>query len=1573
MVSRNRAYNQRWFPSTFLYYAVTLREESFVPMLTNKDFVHTHCHTDISVQDALTKPKAHAMKARAMGFPAVGITDHGRMGGVVDFVDGCRSAHDKYAPIKPLIGIEAYTCPDRFVKTSVIRADGSKGRPKHNHLTLLAQNATGYRNLLAIASIGAEEGFYYDPRVDWGVIEAHSEGVIALSGCLGSETSQALLRGDDEEAENIMRRFKGVFGDRYYAELQYHGIPEQKEILPRLGRLAGRLDIPCVASNDVHYAEAEDWRVHDILIQMRGVTADSAPGKKNGKKEAYGTHQFYLKSADEMAKIFSGKPEAIRNSLALAESVEDFLKLDVPHLLPQVAIPTDNEEFNRFWRTNMPYRKANEAYLCYLSFVGLRTMGLHKNVEYTTRLKGELDAIVFMGVVDYFLIQSEMVEFMKGSEILYGIRGSGVGSLVLHALRVCPVDPLKWGLLFERFLNPGRGTQYKIDLSCDPSKQWLSSHPDSAHQQEESVRRLKSLVAERQSEFPEQGPDMAKELWVLENQGLAGYVCDVADRGLTTKDNEAQLWTSYFLGITDKRPESGMLVAKVATLPDVDTDIDDRRRQDVIEWARGRFGKDNVAMIGTKGTYQAKAAVMGSLKVSESFQRQWGEKTHMMAQAVSKTIPTRQQPPMTIDDALAESPEFAQWAAQYPEEIAVAKRLVGTISHLGIHAGGVLVSSQPIRNVAPLENNKGVLASAYDMSAVERVGLVKYDYLGLATYQMLSRALTFIKQRHGVDVDFAAIDLSDRKVLSLYGQGKTDTIFQFASAGMKKWLKLLKPDSVEELIAMNALFRPGPLDYIQNYIDGKRNPKAVKYAHPTLERILSVTYGIPVYQEQLMALFREMAGYSWQEVDKVRKAVSKKQGAEFEKACRSLAERAAANGYSDSVITEVLKLIEAFGGYAFNKCVGGDTIVSDCVTGERSTVSDLYNNPRQFKVQALGDDWKMKPQAVTRVMSNGVKAVFTLTTRSGKRITATENHPFRTLNGWTLLENLAPGDMLATPRVLSAMGASKAMARHEIIVLGGLLSEGNTCHPSTVYYYNKDMALIGDFQSAAESFPNTVVRVAKRAGDIHVASVNTGKDCRFQPGARRTEKPVLSGLYQWADALGLTWKKATDKRIPELAFKLDDSGVSLLLGRMWSGDGFIASKNCAMPYYATSSRGMASDVQHLLLRLGITSRIQEKQFKYRGGVKFGYTVRVIGCDSLCRWIEHISAEIIGRVASKGLLAARRDAVLGGQTSKDVVPLQVSAWIDDARQNASKTWHGLERESGVCTRELRATASASKRGFRRETIERLGKFLGSENLLDLANSDVFWDTVVSIEAAGEEETFDLTVENDHNFVADGIIVHNSHATAYSVLSYWTAYLRYYYPAEWLAACMQVDKDDDVKMSSYREEASQARVNVITPNVNESGLETTVTARGEIALPLTSIKGVGVMAQAIVDAQPFTSLMDMAVRARPNRGMVQSLAEGGALHCFPQAAKASDEVMELYDEIVEERNREEKRQQKEAKKSYRVDSILDDDDDGDGGVSARRPSNGPAPRAKERQKPNALRNGLGSNSLFADLCD
>jgi DNA polymerase-3 subunit alpha len=884
---------------------------------SKQDFVHLHAHTHFSIQDALPSPQSYAFKAREMGFRATAITDHGKLGGVCDFVDGCRSTAIDHPAIKPIIGIEVYTCPDRFDKSKT----EDNRRQKLNHLTLLAQNETGYKNLLRITEYGADpNAFYYSPRVDWNVLQQHSEGVIALSGCLASELSQALIKEDQDESENVVKKFKDLYGDRYFIELQYHGIEEQKNNLPKLLNLANRFGVKYVASNDVHYLDAQDWKLHDILIQMRDLReASSGVAKKNGKKEAYGTHQFYLKSFDDMMKIFSKKPDALTNTLDLADSIEDFFKIDVPHLLPAAIIPKNNQSFINFKQKNLPYHKENEAYLAYLAMSGLKKAGLDKNTTYKERLKYELKQIWHMGVTDYFLIQRELVEFMKQDEILFGIRGSGVGSLVNFCLEVCPVDPVKWGLLFERFLNPGRGTQYDIDFKEYSSKEYIKNHGVS--DQSIPTLALKNMTDKWLTEHPEfadKGPEIAKELWVLENQGLSSYYCELLNNEIKVNDNSPQSWVAYITGISNQMPETDLKVAKVAPLPDVDTDVDDSKRDRIINWARNRFGEENVAQIGTWGTYKAKAAVLSALKTSERFNQKYGSNVHQEALRITATIP--KMPDTTIESALMDSPEFKFYYSIWTDEIEVAKKLVGTISNFGIHAAGVLISKNRISDATPIENSKGTICSALEWKHCERVGLIKYDYLGLANLRQIDYAFNLIEERHGIKLSFESIPLEDPEVFkNIYAKGKTSSVFQCASKGMQDSLKLINPTCINDLIAIVALFRPGPKEYIPLYAQGKSNPKEIKYSHPIIEECLSDTYGIMVYQEQAMKLARDMAGFNWLEVDKLRKAISKKSGKDFDDACNLFRSKALEREFPEKAVNEVLSLMEKFGGYAFNK------------------------------------------------------------------------------------------------------------------------------------------------------------------------------------------------------------------------------------------------------------------------------------------------------------------------------------------------------------------------------------------------------------------------------------------------------------------------------------------------------------------------------------------------------------------------------------------------------------------------------------------------------------------------------
>lgn len=891
---------------------------------SKQNFVHLHNHTWYSVQDALPSPTDLAMNARKAGFSSVAITDHGRMGGCIEFFEACTKPVDGLDTVKPILGVEMYVVPDRFDKEMVVDEYGNKRRRKTWHLTMLAKNQTGYRNLLALSRIGAEQDCYhYFPRVDWDAISQHSEGVICLSGCLGSEVNQQLAKDDVDEARNTMRRYKELFGDDYYGELQYHGIDLQKHNLPLLLDLCKELDIKTVCSNDIHYLKKEQWELHDVLIHMReSLTKDNI--KESGKREAYGSHEFYMKDEAQMRKIFGKVPECVDNTLEVAEKVENFMKVNVPHMLPHAEVPTDDQMFNDFKSKHYPYHKPNEAYLAYLAIVGMQALGLHTNQVYKDRLKYELTTVWNMGVTDYFLIQRELAQFMKQAHIRYGIRGSGVASLINYCIGVSDIDPIRWNLMFERFLNPGRGTKYKLEFPEKPTKVWLDEHGKKS--QQEACERLKDVAKKAIKETPDLKPalpQIQKEIWALEGQKLASYVCDLADEGFTTKSNTPNLWSAYFLGITPEKPTGDMVVGQVATLPDVDTDIDDRYRDTAIEWARRRFGDDYVAMVGTWGTYAIKASVTACLKSSPKFQQRYGEKSHIIAQSISKSILVQpshtEDPEDPLEYAVQQNPDLRQYINQFPDEFDSASKLTGVVSNLGVHAAAVVIASEPIQCHTPMERSNKGLVTAYDMFDVEKLGMVKYDFLGLAMHQKIDRALKHIQERHGKEIDLLNIPMDDKNVFNLFNTGKTTTLFQFGSPGMKNALAKVQVSDIEDLIAVVALFRPGPLQFIPDYAAFKRNPLSVRYPHEIIKKHLGVTYGIPVYQEQVMLVCRDMADFDFDEVDSMRKAVSKKNPVAFDKCCKLFKEKATKKGIDGKIVDMTLESWKGFAGYAFNR------------------------------------------------------------------------------------------------------------------------------------------------------------------------------------------------------------------------------------------------------------------------------------------------------------------------------------------------------------------------------------------------------------------------------------------------------------------------------------------------------------------------------------------------------------------------------------------------------------------------------------------------------------------------------
>ena len=696
------------------------------------DFVHLHIHSEFSLLDGANRIKDLPVRAKELGMKAMAITDHGVMYGVIDFYKAC-----KKEGIKPIIGCEVYVAPrSRLNKEPNIDN-------KYNHLILLAKDNQGYKNLSKLVSIGFTEGYYYKPRIDLEVLEKYHEGLICLSGCLAGSVNQALLNGQNEKAEEIALWHKKVFGEDYYIEIQNNGIKEQVLANQKLIQLARKLDIPIVATNDAHYLKKEDAYNHEILLCIQ-------TGKRMSDEDRmkFDTDELYVKSPQEMSDYFSAFPDAIENTVKIADKCN--VEFEFGHtILPNYDVP--------------PQYPTHYDFLKELCDKGLKNRyGEHPSDEVLKRAEYEIGIIKKMGYVDYYLIVWDFIHYAKSQGIPVGPgRGSGAGSILAYAIEITDIDPMKYGLLFERFLNPER-----------------------------------------------------------------------------------------------------------ISMPDFDVDFCYERRQEVIDYVSEKYGHDHVSQIITFGTMAAKMVIRDVARVLDY--------PYADADKLAKMIPNEIH--ITIKKALEQNKELEE-AYENDEQVHkildIAMALEGMPRQASTHACGVVITKEPVDTYVPLYVRDGQISTQYIMTTLEELGLLKMDFLGLRTLTVIQDTINLVEKGRGIKVEFDK-DMSDPKVYKLWQDGNTSGIFQFESQGMTNFMKELKPDCLEDLIAGVSLYRPGPMDQIPRYIKGKQNPGHNEYTHPRLEPILNVTYGCMVYQEQVMQIVRDLAGYSLGRADLVRRAMGKK-------------------------------------------------------------------------------------------------------------------------------------------------------------------------------------------------------------------------------------------------------------------------------------------------------------------------------------------------------------------------------------------------------------------------------------------------------------------------------------------------------------------------------------------------------------------------------------------------------------------------------------------------------------------------------------------------------------------------
>ncbi|NEX16442.1 MAG: DNA polymerase III subunit alpha [Halochromatium sp.] len=996
------------------------------------------------------------------------------------------------------------------------------------------------------------------------------------------------------------------------------------------------------------------------------------------------------------------------------------------------------------------------------------------------------------------------------------------------------------------------------------------------------------------------------ELDVICQMGFPGYFLIVADFIRWAKDNGipvgpgrgsgAGSLVAYALKITDLDPiEHELLFERFlnperVSMPDFDVDFCMDRRDEVIDYVAGKYGREAVSQIITFGTMAAKAVVRD---VGRVLGHPYG-----FIDKIAKMVPFELK--MTLDKALEESPDLA---AAYKDDEAVtgiidmARKLEGIARNAGKHAGGVVIAPTKLTDFAPLYCEPGGdnLVTQYDKDDVEQAGLVKFDFLGLRTLTIIDWALKTInaeRQAQGeVPLDINLIDPHDADAFKLLKSCQTTAVFQLESRGMKELIRKLQPDSFEDITALVALFRPGPLQsgMVDDFIDRKHGRAEVAYPHPDLEPILKSTYGVILYQEQVMQIAQVLAGYSLGGADLLRRAMGKKKAEEMEKQRAIFEQGATERGVDPKVATYIFDLMEKFAGYGFNKCVAGETLVADPQTGELRPVKTLYREGLA-KVASLHDDYRMRHSCVNQIMENGIKPVFRLTTSLGKSLRATGNHPLLTLAGWKMIADLKPGDRIASPAKIPIAGQEE-WPEHELKALGWVLSEGNTCHPSGFYFYNKDQQAVDDFVAAVSHFPNTVptLRLREDRANTWDVYVGTGADTRIKTGTGYSVSP-RSGARLWLEELGMIGQKATEKHFPASVFWLRRHHLAILLGRLWSGDGFIADLNQKnmTPYLASSSLRLTQETQHLLLRLGIVSRLTKKHFLYKGG-RIGYTLHLVGRVAIEHFVALIGPHLIGRDIQFAALVAYLETTPRDRETIDTLPAEVKQLVNREKERSGLTWRQIEAQSGVCVKEFYAPDHPHKKGFRRETIRQLAEFFSSHELRQIVDGDIYWETIRAIEPDGVAMTYDLEVAESHNFVANDIIVHNSHSAAYALVSYQTLWLKAHYPAAFMAAVLSADMDNTDKVVTLIDECRSMGLKVEPPRINRSERMFTIDGDQSVVYGLGAIKGVGEsaiasMLEARQREQAFKELWEFCRRIdlqKANKRVLEALIRAGAL--------------------------------------------------------------------------------------------
>lgn len=1179
-------------------------------------FVGLHIHSDYSLLDGASQIPQLIDRALELGMPAIALTDHGVMYGAIELIKVCKGKG-----IKPIIGNEMYVINGDIEYNPTEK----KKRHKKFHQVVLAKNTQGYKNLTKLTTISHLKGYqgsgiFARPCINKELLEKYHEGLIVTSACLGGEVPQAILKGYLERAEKVAKWYQDVFGDDYYLEIQDHGSREDRVVNVAIVKIAKKLGIKIVATNDSHFISCYDVEAHDALLcilTQKRITDD--------KRLRYSGTE-YLKSAEEMKLLFRDHlpddviEEAINNTLEVADKVTGYNILGEPRI-PDYPVPSGHTA---------------DSYLEEVTIKGLlKRLKCRSYSEvdkvYRDRLESELKVMQEKGFSTYFLVVWDYIKYARDNGIPVGPgRGSAAGSLVAYSLQITNIDPIHHGLLFERFLNPER-----------------------------------------------------------------------------------------------------------KSMPDIDTDFCPDRRGEMIQYVTDKYGEDNVAQIITFNRMTSKAVLKDVGRVlGIDFADQ---------NRIAKMIPVVRGKPTKLKVMISnETPEPAFKQAYENESVKVyndkkeevgtvkvrnwvdmAIRIEGTNKTFGVHAAGVVISSQALDEIVPLQkNNDGSVITQYYMEDLEALGLLKMDFLGLKNLTTIQRAANLIKQTKNVELDLDQIPLDEHKALEILAKGKQkklppdiqtthnlfkkgdlEGIFQLESDGMKQITRDLKPSGIEDLSSISALYRPGPLDagLIPIFINRKHGREKVSYDHHLLEPILKETYGVMVYQEQIMKIAQELAGYSLGEADLLR------------------------------------------------RCLSGSTKVIDADTGKAVTLQEIASNPQEWlnkQVFTLNqNNQKIETQVIEAIYPNGIKDVWEITTRTNRKIKATKDHLFYTILGWQKLKNFTPGDRIGLVKNLPINYKSN-VSEAKIKLIAYLIGDGHlsTKCAANSYFCNSDPQLIEDFNQCCYELFDSYAPI----------------DYQTHPN-KKTVSYVRIGFLpqfnQWVDN-HLKRAHSRDKEIPQWVFNLSKQQLQIFLATLWSTDGSFDNKT-GHTAYNSISKVLVEQVQHLLLRLGIVALFNAKKITYKDQPYVSYRAQVTGKEEVtkfCQLIQPYLSNIKIQQAKACYLAVENKI---RTNSKHTIPQDVIHLIRDTKYSSGMTWQEIDAAAGLAKGTMSSGLNFQQpnRSLARHRVQNFATAFNSKELNNIDNSEVFWDEIVSIEYVGKEEVFDLTIPEHHNFIANDFIAHN----------------------------------------------------------------------------------------------------------------------------------------------------------------------------------------------------------------------